>query len=256
MSDLQPRRDELRRAFESEGLVHLPGFLPAAELSRLREELDRLHRDIVPAMPRERVYHESSSRVDSLKQLQQLAEHDPWFAELLTGGAFRDLAELLLDGPVVPRNLQWFNKPPGLGQPTPAPQDGYYFMLEPSEAVTIWLALDLADEENGCVRYVPRSHLLGMRPHGRTGTLGFSQGITDYGRPEDVEAEVAFPARPGDVLAHHALTIHRADGNRSAARQRRALGFIYYCGAAREDTGAHDAYQRSLADELIREERV
>lgn len=114
----------------------------------------------------------------------------------------------------------------------------------------MWLAMDDVDEENGCVRYVRGSHRLGMRSHGRSGTLGFSQYITDYPCPNDLRHEVAFPAKPGDLLVHHAITIHRADGNRSATRSRRALGFIYYSEQAVEDAQAAQRYQQQLAKEL------
>src|SRR5690606_9983238 len=100
--------------------------------------------------------------------------------------------------------------------------------------LTMWLALDHVDQENGCVSYVKGSHLRGLREHASSGVLGFSQQMTDFGRPEDLENEVAMPARPGDLLVHHALTIHRADGNRSTDRKRRSMGFIYYAASARE----------------------
>ena len=106
------------------------------------------------------------------------------------------------------------------------------------------------DEENGCVRYVHGSHEWGMRTHGRTKTLGFSQGVTDYGTDSDIAHEKALPAKPGDLLVHHCMTIHRADGNQSADRTRRALGFIYYSERAAVDEEAHAAYQKRLADEL------
>jgi phytanoyl-CoA hydroxylase len=112
------------------------------------------------------------------------------------------------------------------------------------------MALDDVDEENGCVRYVRGSHRVGMRPHGRTETLGFSQGITDFGQAADSRNEVACPAQPGDLLAHHALTIHRADANTSETRSRRALGFIYYGESACENVQAHEAYQSLLATEM------
>lgn len=179
-----------------------------------------------------------------------MEEHDAWFDGLLTAGLFRELAESLLGGPVVPKNMQYFNKPPGIGLPTPPHQDGYYFMLDPCEALTMWFALDDVDEENGCVRYATGSHRLGMRQHARTGTLGFSQGIVNYPTERDRANEVALPAAPGDLLVHDALTIHRADQNRSASRSRQALGLIYYSQNAREDTAAHVAYQQRLADEL------
>ena len=128
--------------------------------------------------------------------------------------------------------------------------DGYYFKLDPCEAVTMWLTLEPVDLENGCVRYVPGSHRRGMRPHGRTQTLGFSQGIIDYPQLEDTAAEVPMPAAAGDLLAHDAMTIHRADGNASATRTRRALGFIYYSERAKEDRETQEAYQRQLAADL------
>ena len=88
-----------------------------------------------------------------------------------------------------------------------------------------------------------------MRPHERTQTLGFSQGIVNFGDNETRE-EVTSPAKPGDLLAHHALTVHRADANASPTRTRRALGFIFYGESACEDKVAHEAYQKNLADEM------
>lgn len=174
------------------------------------------------------VFYDELGDRSSLKQIQHLGDHDPWFHELLTNSRFREVAEALLGGPVVPKNLQYFNKPPRTSKPTPPHQDGYYFMIDPCSAVTMWLALDPVDEENGCVRYVRSSHRDVMREHVRTQTLGFSQGIADYPTELDTEAEVAIPSRPGDLLVHHAMTIHRADENRATDRSRRSLGFIYY----------------------------
>ena len=91
---------------------------------------------------------------------------------------------------------------------------------------------------------------MGCVPHGRTQTLGFSQSISNFGQASDAHDEVACLARPGDLLVHHALTIHRADENTSATRTRRALGFIYYGESAREDLAAHEAYQAELAAEM------
>ena len=52
------------------------------------------------------------------------------------------------------------------------------------------------------------------------------------------------------------MTIHRADGNQSAARNRRAIGFIFYSSRAREDRAAHEAYQKTLAAELAAAGRI
>ena len=235
--------------FEQDGFVGVPGFCDAGELQTIEAALARFIAERVPALPVEHVFYEDKSNRTTLKQIQRMHEHDDFFGEFFEGKPKR-LAEELLGEAVVGKNLQYFNKPPALGQATPPHQDGFYFMLEPCLALTMWMALDIVDAENGCVRYVRGSHTRGMRPHGRTETLGFSQGITDFGQAADARYEVACPARPGDLLAHHALTIHRADANASATRTRRALGFNYYGKSARENLAAHEAYQTRLTTEM------
>ncbi len=241
---------ELLNAFKADGFVTLPGFIRGEELDELTANVDRFINDIVPQLLPEHVFYEDKNNPVTLKQIQKMGDYDPWFQELFTYSRFREMAEILLAGPVVPQNLQYFNKPPGVGQTTPPHQDGYYFMLDPCEAVTMWFALDKVDEENGCVRYVRGSHHHGMRDHARTQTLGFSQGIIDYPTEQDHEAEIAIPAKPGDLLVHDALTVHRADGNRSATRTRRALGFVYFSDRAKEDTEAKAAYHQRLTEEM------
>ena len=70
--------------------------------------------------------------------------------------------------------------------------------------------MDRIDESNGCLRYIPGSHRLGVRPHQTTKVLGFSQGISDY-NDEDRRREVTVLLEPGDALAHHGNMIHRAE---------------------------------------------
>ncbi len=237
-------------AYTRDGYLALSGFLTAAEVEETRQSVAHFISERVPQLPREQVFYETLGQPDTLKQIIGLFNHDAYFHRIMFGSRFEKLAELLLQGPVVGKNMQYFNKPPTIGKATPPHQDGYYFMLDPCEALTMWLALEEVDEENGCVRYVRGSHLLPLRPHGRTQTLGFSQGVTDYGTPQDLADEVAFPAQPGDLLIHNALTIHRADANRSPTRTRQALGFIYYSERAKVDEAAHAAYQKRLAAEM------
>ena len=240
---------ELKNIFEKDGFVALEGFFSDSELIEIEAALDRFIREVNPTLPASDVFYEDKSNLSSLKQIQRMHEYDEFFDQLINGKP-RRLAEELLGELVVGKNLQYFNKPPALGQATPPHQDGHYFMLEPCSALTMWMALDVVDEENGCVRYVRGSHERDLRPHGRTQTLGFSQGITDFGNESDQRDEVACLANPGDLLAHHALTIHRADANASATRSRRALGFIYYGKCAREDVAAHQAYKQKLEKEM------
>jgi phytanoyl-CoA hydroxylase len=129
---------ELLKAFKTDGFVALPQFVGGEELTELLAHVERFISDIVPQLPQERVFYEDKNDEATLKQIQHMADHDPWFNELFTSSRFREVAQILLDGPVVPKNMQYFNKPPGVGQPTPPHQDGYYFMLDDSGNLGEW----------------------------------------------------------------------------------------------------------------------
>ena len=248
---------QLLKDFERDGYVAFRPLISVQEVRSLKAEIERFVRDVVPTMPTAQVYYEDKSDTSTLKQLQRMYEHDAYFEDLMLNGPVRRIAETVLQDDVVPVNMQFFNKPPNVGQATPPHQDGYYFHLDPCEAVTGWLALEDVDDESGCIHYVRGSHKKDeFRPHGQTGVLGFSQGITDFGSSDDQANEVAFPCSAGTFLMHHAKTIHRAGANRSKTRSRRALGFIYYAKRAKLNVAAKEAYQRALDDRLKSQSKI
>eukprot|EP00966_Prymnesium_polylepis_P185721 4304958-Prymnesium_polylepis.1 len=224
-------------------------------------------------IPEEHAMYDDRQRATTLKQVQQFHTHDGDVSEL--AARLRGLADTLLGEKCAVQNVQYFNKPPlsayadgGSSRPTPPHQDGYYWMHDagatiaafaapgpcgrvgiPSHAAALAqardraarrtplpsrrLAIDAADEENGCIRYSPGSANGALRPHAFSGVKGFSQQLVGY--DPAVEREYAMVATPGDLLVHGAKMIHRAEANRSAARQRRAVGAIFYGASARWD---------------------
>lgn len=216
----------LKSDFERDGYVVVREFLKGVDLKLLKDNLDRYIRDVVPLVAAGDAFYEDRQRPETLKQLHRI-EQDAFFKDYLDHPMWREAAEALLGEKVhTPEGAEWFNKPPNTNHVTPAHQDNFYFCLRPSQVLTMWLALDTVDEENGCLRYVRGSHLLGIRPHSRTKTLGFSQGISDFGE-DDLAHEVPVHAKPGDVLIHHGNTIHRADANKSPTRHRRSFGMVF-----------------------------
>ena len=236
--------------YKEDGYIPFPSFLNQSEVQECNQRIENYIKEIVPKIPGTEVFYEDKNDKGSLKQLQRMHEHDSWFNELFNGRPKR-LAEELLSTDVITKNLQYFNKPPKIGNATPPHQDGYYFKLDPPKALTMWLALNDADEENGCVRYVIGSHLRGIREHALTGTLGFSQGISDYGNEDDKTNEVPVPASAGDLIVHDSLTIHLAGKNLSNDRPRRAIGFIFYSSEAKENSLQVNEYKEKLRDQQM-----
>lgn len=237
---------KLKADFDRDGYIYLPGFLDSSEIAQISEKLNQFISEKSDLLPTTHIKYESKEDSSTLKMIQDMQIYEPFFADILFKSTFTKLAEDLLEEEVIGKTVEYFNKPPKVGKATPPHQDGYYFMLKPMSAVTMWVALEDVDAENGWVSYVRGSHKLGMRHHAYTNTLGFSQGIPDFGIPADREKEVFFKTKPGDLLVHHALTIHRANPNTSDNRTRKALGLIYFGSSAEEDVAAKAAYVKSL----------
>ncbi len=240
----QTQLSQWQAAFERDGHVCLAQYLAGDSFAELQENLERYIREIVPNLSAKLAFFENPEDPSTLKQMQYMQDEDPFFAEYCRRDCFVKLAETFLGDQVIPQGVEYFNKPPGIGTPTPPHQDGYYFCLVPNQAVTLWIALDVVNEENGCLRYVSGSHRDGVRPHGASNVLGFSQGLQDWSAADEAR-EVMQVLQPGDVLAHHSLTVHRADANRSN-RSRRAVGLVYYAASAKVDPAAHQRYVDSL----------
>lgn len=234
---------QAKRDYDQNGFAVVRNFLTGDELAALQAQLDRYILEVVPTLDDAKAFYHDRARPETLKQMQYM-QGDAFFCEYVNHPKWKALAEALVGEEARCESPEWFNKPPGVEHPTPAHQDNYYFNLTPPNVATIWLALDVVDDENGCLRYVAGSHRNGFRQHGRSNVLGFSQGILDYG-PADEAGEVKVHLRPGDVVAHNGMTIHRAEPNRSPDRNRRAFAMVYKGVSCRRDEAAFARYQAS-----------
>jgi 2-oxoglutarate-dependent dioxygenase len=239
--------EHAKQMFDGDGFVIVRQLLDPVELADLRFNLDRYIREVVPTLPDADAFFDDKSRPETLKQMQHM-QGDAFFRDYVRHPKWVALAEALVGASVACETPEWFNKPPGTNHITPPHQDNYYFCLAPPNVVTIWMALDDVDDENGCLRYVRGSHLPPIRPHTRSNVLGFSQGITDYG-DADRAAEVRIHLAPGDVVVHHGNTIHRADANRSTTRSRRAFAMVMKGVSCRRDEAAFARYTAAVKEQ-------
>jgi len=242
--------EDLKKSYDQDGYNHIPALFSKADMEVINKEFNRYIKDCVPKMKDQEVYYVDKTNKDTLMQMQKLEEYDKFFYDLFYNSKIKDLAANALGEDVVPRAMEYFNKPPGKSNPTPPHQDGYYFNLDNDKAVTGWMALEDVDDENGCIHYVKGSHKQEYRPHGKSEILGFSQGVTDFGTEEDKKNTVKFEGKAGMFLMHDAKIIHFATPNKSLVRSRRAFGFVYHGVSAKQDIEKGKAYQKKLHDEL------
>jgi non-heme Fe2+,alpha-ketoglutarate-dependent halogenase len=139
--------------------------------------------------------------------------------DLLTGPRIVDLVADLLGENVIAWGSHFFCKMPGDGKRVAWHQDSSYWPLTPSKAVTVWLAIDDADVENACMRYIGGSHTLGhltytLRENDDANVLNQTvANAENLGDPVDVELKA------GEISIHSDLLLHGSEANESSRRR-------------------------------------
>lgn len=129
-----------------------------------------------------------------------------------------------------PDILLWYSvlfvKPARSNGEVPWHQDSTYWALERDEGVTVWLALSEVNETNGCVEYLPGSHLLKNVKHVIENTennmLARGQKIIGF-NPAETHKMIL---RPGQASLHHPSVLHSSKANLSE-KPRLGIAFRY-----------------------------
>ena len=218
------------KQYKKLGYTTIKNFLPKDKLKKMNTIIDNLDLPVSDT-----VFDESGT--GKIKQIQYLYNYDAVFRDLLV--ELKPIAENLIgtkDLEVL--NMQLFEKHPQISKPTRAHQDNAYFKVSPPHAITIWIALDDMNEDNGCLYYAPYTHLTPTRIHQRyhphttfrmrSGVPGLSLCLHEH--PSECDEPMICSA--GDVNIHNCNTIHRAGKNSTINKRRRAIGVVYiptYC---------------------------
>ena len=231
----------LKDFYDVQGFCRFDTFVPVDQIDNLNAKID--DHDLKPSAT---VFDED--KIGKIKQIQYLNTYDAESQTILDRGL--QIAEALTGHTdLEPINMQLFEKHPHISKPTRAHQDNAYFKMTPvTGAITLWLSLDVIDEENGCLYYAPKTHLTPTRKHSRyhnnttfrvrSGVPGLSLCLHEH--PE--ETDIPMRTEKGDLLAHSSNLVHRAGKNNSDKR-RRAIGMVYISKSCKEDkllTKYHD----------------
>lgn len=179
-------------------------------------------------------------RASKVIQIINIHKSDSCFRTLATDAGLGQVVAQLANwegGTRLAQDQVWA-KPPG-APPLVFHRDSPYFMFEPSDVVTVWVALDDMDASIGPLEYVRSSHLWG---EGRVGTANqFFQ--SDYQTllrsaaakqgVEKVEVVSMAGLRRGSISVHNGRTWHGSGRNESATRPRRGVGLHFVPSQAR-----------------------
>ena len=139
--------------------------------------------------------------------------------DILTNPTIVEYVSDLLGENVIAWGSHFFCKMPGDGQAVAWHQDASYWPLTPSKALTVWLAIDDADQENGCMKFMAGSHHHGymtFRPSDSSEHNVLNQTIDN---PEQYGTQVWDPLKAGQASIHSDLLLHGSEANHSTHRR-------------------------------------
>ncbi|GAB4470363.1 MAG: phytanoyl-CoA dioxygenase family protein [Armatimonadaceae bacterium] len=195
-----------RRALDEQGYTIFSHVFTTEEMDELAEKIEAHQRRHQEAL-RSSGGTQGISRAEEITFTSHLAENDDFIREFCLRPEFVHLTRELL-GPDV--DLYWnqsvFKMPEGEKQ-FPWHQDDGYTPVSPSPYLTLWLALNDATPENGCVSVLPGSHKKGLLPHENT-PIGLACHPLD-----DPDQGVMVPVKAGSIAAFWSLTAHKSGVN-------------------------------------------
>ncbi|MDF2963962.1 MAG: phytanoyl-CoA dioxygenase family protein, partial [Paenibacillus sp.] len=186
--------------------------------------------------------HTDEEKELAARKVHDYIDHEPRLRHVAyQPGIMGAMEKLFGEGAKVAQD-QAILKPPTGGAEKPWHQDMAYGPLAFDKAVIgIWIALDPAELDNGCMHVIPYSHRDGAIPH---------YAVRDWQLCDlsvQVERDVAVPLKPGGALIFSGLLHHGTPPNFSVKR-RRALQIHYAAESAKKLTPQE--YKKMFTNEL------
>lgn len=215
--------------FQQTGHVTVPDLLSSEDVTLALDDIASWSAEFLAHMSDSQrewfLEQKGQTATPLLRKLDNPVSHRPVFQELACRADILSIVEQLIGPSVSVFFSQIFMKPPEQGGPKPVHQDNFYFGPDDLDAtLTVWIALDSATIENGCLYYGDGSHRHGVLEH-----------FAPEGEPFNLQVPAEMmrkfemtpaPVPAGGISFHHGNTLHQSSANTSSL-PRRAAAFHY-----------------------------
>ncbi len=223
--------------FRTNGWVVIENLLSPATVAALNQRVDDLiegqkfperskicvqwDKSLLPKLERGEI-----TKADAIRKVHNLFANDELFRAHIANPRILAVANALIGPGLRFFGDQLFCKPAFHGGEKPWHQDHAYWPVDPQKMVSCWAALDDATRANGCMRFIPGSHLGPILEHKQIRDWQIDDGVIDESRAVFQELKA------GSCLFHHSKTLHATSPNQSPNR-RRGMVSIYLNAASR-----------------------
>lgn len=116
-------------------------------------------------------------------------------------------------------STHYFCKLPGCEKQVSWHQDAPYWPFSPSKTVTVWLAIDDVDQDNGGMRVIAGSHLHGPIPMRQSTPEEKNVLWFTVDQPQNHGKNLQLTLNAGEASLHSDLLLHGSQPNRSTRRR-------------------------------------
>jgi ectoine hydroxylase-related dioxygenase (phytanoyl-CoA dioxygenase family) len=149
--------------------------------------------------------------------------HDERFLKYCFNNDILNIIEQLIGNNFALWNSSFFAKPAFNGHATPWHQDGQYWPIKPLATCSVWLAIDDATSENGCLKFIKGSHKdkkLKKHKVNNSEKLTLNQEILNSEYIEKNSIDLIL--KRGQISLHDVYMVHGSKENKSP-NPRRAM---------------------------------
>ncbi|MEC7564821.1 MAG: phytanoyl-CoA dioxygenase family protein [Planctomycetota bacterium] len=215
--------------FHRDGHLTVDEFFTTDQIQVVLKDLDIWAAEVRTHLSREEeswFLEQNAGDRAPLRKLDDPVYHRPAFQHLAQTPRVRQIIEQLIGPDVSIFFSQVFMKPAHHGGPKPIHQDNFYFDPEDHlRQVTLWIALDEATTENGCLFFANGSHHEGVVDHIAPADEPFNLQVP--GSIAEQYTMTAAPVAQGGISIHHGSVFHQSSANQSDSPRRAvAMHFV------------------------------
>lgn len=230
----------MKTQFNEDGFIVIKDFFDKELIEEVKSSISSF--DKWDSVRKKDVVFEGEESERAYKYIQNVNYYVPACHKVLTNKLFDKVAELLSEE-IYFVNMEIHNKVPKKGTFTPAHQDNFYFQLSPPSSLTAYIPLEIHKADlNGGLKFLKGTNKLGTVNHKSSKVKAFSS-LLELENPEDYE-EYGTDLEAGDIVFHHANTVHYADGNTSNYN-RRSLSLRFNGVSAKIDPKIREQYKEN-----------
>ncbi len=195
-------------------LTGLPAIYTKDEMARINADLPNLLKLLQPG--------------ETSKDIREWHETSTYLYDIVMNPKIHDLVEGILGPNFFAWASSFFIKEPQSKAIVGWHQDAYYWPMTPQNSVTVWLAFDDVDTENGAMKIIPRSQKHGLIKHRRSTVTDSVLTLELETGTFSEDSAVSLFLKAGEVSLHDDRAVHGSPANPS--NRRRAGLTIRYSG--------------------------